>query len=531
MKFRKLISLALVLSVLSASAVGCSKGTNDSAKSGQSATESSSKAAGPVPDQITVGYGATWDSLTPFRSNIANDAPFASLIYESLACLDENNKNVPWAAKSWKTDDDGFTYDIEIFNNITDSAGNKITASDIVWFIQKSKEGGLKPSFSKVASVEKTGDYTLKVKMTTNMVGAFDLILRDTFVVSKAAFEASKDGFATDVVSTTQYKLTKFVAGSELNFQKRDNYWQTDANLIPKRMVANVNKVNYKIIREASQMGVALETGTIDVALSIDPNTGKQFKDNSKFTTVLSPMVKGYQIFFSGADNSVVANDQNLRQAIAYAIDAKGIVAGALAGYGDVMSDVASDAAQNYLQKWKGEDYYNYDVNKAKELVAKSGYKGQELTLLTTSDTTMQRISQMIQAYLAQAGIKLKLNVVDLALYTATRLDGTKYDIVINTVSSVDLPSLWSIRFDSKAYKTGDATSRHDTTLDELLYKTWVPSGWNDQNIDAVHKYLKDNMYAYGIARPQAMDIYAKKLNITKVGKTPTGALEITACK
>ena len=546
MKFRKLISLMLVFSMILSFATACGKKTDDPDKDNKPATEnnnnnsdsgnnsntgsdSSNTASGPI--EINVGYGTNWDTLTPFRSNIANNAPYAYILYESLACLDENRNNVPWAAKSWKTDDNGFTYDIEIYDYITDSAGNKITAADIVWMIEGAKTAAQKPSFSKVESVEQTGDYTLRVKMITDMVGAFDLLLRDTFVVSKAAYEASKDGFATDVVSTSPYKLIKYVSDSEIDFEKRDDYWQTDESLIPKRMVARVDKVNYHIIKEASQMGIALETGDIDIALEIDPNTGKQFEGNDDYTIQLSPQINGYQLYFTGAPNRPCGEDKNLRQAICYAIDADGIVTGALAGYGEAMHDVASNALIGYLEKWKTEEYYPYNVDKAKELLAQSDYNGEELVILATSSSIMQRICQMIQSYLAQVGINVKLNLVDMALYTASRLDGTQYDMTLNTVGGGDLPSMWSIRFDSAAYKTGDATSRHDTVLDELLYKTWTPDGWTEENIDAVHQYLKENMYAYGMAQPKVMGIYSKKVNMLEAVYTDRGAIEVTACK
>lgn len=545
MKFRKLISLMLVFSMILSFATACGKKTDNPDKDNKPATESNNNsdntsntgsdsdnaANGPI--EINVGVPTNWDTLTPFRSNIANDAQFNYIIYEALACLDENMKNVPWVAKTWNTEDNGFTYDIEIYDNVTDSAGNKITAADIVWMMEESKKAALKPNWAKMESAEQTGDYTLQVKMNTNMVGAFDLILRDTFVVSKAAYEASKDGFATEVVSTSAYTLTKYVSDSVLAFEKRDDYWQTDESLIPARMVPRVDKLNFNIIKEASQMGIALETGDIDIALGIDPSTGKQFEGNDNYTINLSSQTSGYQLFFSGAPERTIAEDKYLRQAICYAIDSEGIVTGALAGYGEAMHDVTSDALIGYQEKWKTEDYYNYNVDKAKEMLAQSDYNGEELEILTVSSNITQRIAQMIQSYLTQVGINVKLDIVDLALFTATRLDGTKYDMLLNLVGGgvAELPGVWSIRFDSAAYSTGDATSRHDTVLDEMLYKTWALDGWNDENIDAVHQYITENMYAYGMAQPKVMNIYSNKLNIQEVVYTNLGAIEVAACK
>ena len=69
------------------------------------------------------------------------------------------------------------------------------------------------------------------------------------------------------------------------------------------------------------------------------PNTGKQFEGNDDFTVQLSSQINGLQLYFTGDTNRLAGNDKYLRQAICYAIDAEGIVTGALAGYGKAMSD------------------------------------------------------------------------------------------------------------------------------------------------------------------------------------------------
>lgn len=477
---------------------------------------------------LDVGTGINWDTLTPFRSNIGNNAPYAPLLYETLAKLTYEKDYVPIVAKSWSAEDDGVTFNIEIYDYVTDSAGNKITASDIVWMIEASKEAGLKPAFAKVDSVEQTGDYTLKVKMKQDMVGAFEQILTNTFVVSKAAYEASKDQFATEVVSTSQYRLTEFISGSVISFEKRDDYWQKD-NLIPTVNAANVDKISFRIITEASQAGIALETGEIDAYMILDPNTATQFEGNDKFTMKATSYINGYQMFFSGHPSRLVAEDKYLRQAIAYAVDAEGLITGVFAGYGKTMHDPIADTSFGYLDKWKSEEYYPYDVEKAKELLAKSNYNGEELELLATSSTTMQRVSQMIQAYCLQIGVKVKLNLVDQALYTATRLDGSQYDMVLNHVGGDSLPDHWSIRYDGNAYKTGDATSRRDEVLNEMLYKTWTRKGFTEENIDAVHQYLKENMYAYGMVQPQNIDIWRSDIGLIETIQTGKGSVDFAS--
>jgi len=540
MKLKKILSLTLTgcmaLTLLTACGSGTGStqakaGSTAAAKAGSTAASGGSSAGTSGKKELKVGIGIGWDTLTPFRGNIGNDAEFAHVLYESLAVQDSTSKFVPCVAKSWNSADGGTTYDVEIYDYVKDSQGNSIKASDIVWFIQEAQKAAQKPIFSQVASVEAAGDYKFTVKMKKSMVGSIENLLVDTFVISKSAYEASSDKFASNVVSTSPYLMKQFVSGSSISFEKRSDYWQKPELTAPTSK-ANVDKITYKIITEASQMGISLETGDIDIARRIDPNTGKQFEKNDKYKIVMGHEPHGYQLFFSG-DPSKAVNSLELRQAICYCIDSQGVIDGALAGYGTVMHDVCAEGLVGYDEAWNSEDYYNYNVEKAKELIAKSGYKGEKLSLLSTSSTTFQRVAQIMQGYMQAVGINCTLDIRDNADYTASRLDGKQYDIVINHVGSTSgyLAATWSIRFDSHAYNTGDATSRHDDKMDELLYKTWTLNGYTKDNINEVHKYLKDNAIAYGMAQPQVMDIYNSKIGMTKEVLNERGQLEITACE
>ena len=467
-------------------------------------------------NSINIGYGTAIDSLTPFRSNTAKNAPYMMQLYETLGVLNDENEVVPYAAKSWTTDDNGFTYDVEIYSYITDSNGNNITASDVVWFINESKARGLKPTFSKVESATVTGDYTLEIKMNSNIVGAFEGLLIDTFVVSEKAFKESSDEFGLSAVSTSPYKVTSFTPSAQLNFERRDDYWQ-DIELLPECVRPLQKYVNYSIITEAFQLGVALETGTVDAVIDIAASTGSQYVGNTSYTIDLSDGPQGWQVFFSGAESSLLAKSKELRQAICYAIDENGMIQAIASGYGTQMWDCASPRLIGFNEKWKNEDYYQYDVEKAKELVEASGYNGEELVLLSTSSATASRLGQLIQGFCRQVGINVKINAVDMALYTAIRLDGTQYDMTINTVGGTALPDFWSIRFDPAAYTNGDATGRNDMVLADLIYKAWTVDGFTEENIDAVHYYIKDNAIAYGIVNPSVFTIWNNNINMKKI--------------
>lgn len=467
---------------------------------------------------INIGYGTAIDSLTPFRSNTGRNSPYLMQLYETLGVLTEDLELVPYVAKQWHTEDNGYTYEIEIWDYVYDSAGNHITSSDIVWFINESKAKALKPVFAKVASAEVVDDYVLTLSLTDNIVGTFDTLMMDIYVMSEEAYKSSPDEFGSTCVSTSPYLCTSFVPSASISFERRDDYWQ-DISLLPECVRPLVKNVNYMIILEAFQLGVALETGTVDAVIDIASSTGAQFVNNNSVTIDLSDGPQGWQIFFSGDDSSILANNEALRQAICYAIDENGLITAMTSGFGTQMWDVCSPRIIGFNRDWMEEDYYSYDPDKARELIKESGYNGETLVLLSTSSAFASRLAQILQNYLLAVGINVSLNSVDMALYTAIRLDGSKYDMTINTVGGTSLADVWSIRFDPAAYSAGDATGRNDYVLAEMLYSTWTEEGWTEENINAVHNYIKESAIAYGLVNPQVFTIWNNNLNMEKVVK------------
>lgn len=533
MRMKRITALALAGCLTASMLTACGNANSTSGAASGSASAATTETAEVPADAglhnlsdgaLDIGTTFKWDSLTPFRSTVGNNAPWAYQVYETLATLSYEKEYAPQVAKSWSLQDDGVTYDLEIYDCVYDSAGNHITADDIVWMLEACVDAGLKTCYDKIDTVTKTGDYTLQVKLKQNVVGAFETILTSTYVVSRAAYEADGNDFATQIVSTAPYVITEFTAGSTMTIEKRDDYWQNGAD-VESVNAANVDKITYHVITEASQAGIALETGELDGFMSLDPNTATQFVGNPDFTMIDTPFINGYQMFFSGDPSRAIESDVNLRQAICYAIDCEGLITGVFAGYGTKMHDSAANTAMGYLEKWDTEDYYNYDPEKAKELLAQSNYNSEELVLLAGSNSTSQRLTQMIQGYLAQVGINVTLNLVDQALLTSIRLDGSQYDMFINIVGGDWLSDHWATRYDMNAYATGDACARHDEVLAEMLYSTWTQDGFTEENIDAVHAYIRDNMYGFGMVQPNNIDIWRSEIGITEPVRNCKGSV------
>ncbi len=475
----------------------------------------------PSDASIIIGTNQIPTSLTPLTTTASILYAYQIPMYERLMYLNSDREYVPWILKSYEADPDGVTYDFEIHDNVYDSEGNHITANDIVFVMEKNIEKNMKPNFTKVKSVEATGDYSVHVVLSEDMVYLFEALMWDTDVFSQAAFEASGDEMSSKAVTTSQYEVTEYVADSTITYERRDDYWQTDRSLIPVGMEANTKKITFLVIIEIPQRMIALETGVVDMVYGIDGATANAYMDDDNFVSEIQEDKEGRTLFFSGHESSPVANDLNLRLAICYALDSEGFLQGAAHGYGKVMHDVAVSSGMGSNPRWQTEEYFTYNPEKAREYLEKSNYNGEELEIMTLASG--QRVAEILQSYCGEVGINVKLNVLDWALLSQLRLDGSAWDLFAWSINTSSLAYNWSIRYDANAYSTGDATSRHDYVLTEMLYETWTNSGYTEENIDKVHYYLMDNAYAMGLIEIYYFTFIRKDAGLTNVVTTYFG--------
>ena len=476
-----------------------------------------------VKDSLTIGYTALWESLTPFRSNANNKMLYSYTLYETLAKKTAEGEYIPWTAKSWTMHDDGITYDVELYDNINDSKGNNIKAEDVVAYLNESAVRGLKPCFTKIDKVEATGDYTFTVTLKADVVGTWEKILTDTFVFSWKELEESGDEFATKPVTTSPYVVTDYTPQATLTLELRDDYWNKDAVAINK---SNVKKVTFQQIAEASQAGIALEKGVVDAFIGVDANTLKQFEGNDNFVIHKGLSSNGMQLYFSGIEDKIIQQDVHLRRALAYIVNSEAIIQAVYGGNASLMYDVNPEVNEGYLPEWKNEEYFPYDVEKAKAELAESSYNGEELLLTTTSGAATSRMAQMIQNNALEIGINIKLDIKDQAAFAAQRFDGNTYDLIIISNGADSVTNFWSTRFDSTTYKLGDATSRQDQVLTDMIHEASEHTGYTKDNINKVRNYINDNMYGYGICHPQTSDVFRSDIGIKEFAETSFGIID-----
>lgn len=467
-------------------------------------------------DSFTIGPWGGAGAVRDWTENIL----WAHLVYRPFigAMLDDGVQMV--VAKSVTKVNDA-TYDVEIYDNITDSQGNAIKASDVVYSYEKlATLGYVSDIGTYYAGSEATGDYTLQIKLKNTMDGAIEKVLTACSIASEAWYEgASEDEINSNPATTGAYTVSDMQAGSSVTLEARADYWKAEGRADSE--LQNVDQIILRCITEASSRSIALENGEVDMAEISASDVGR-FEGNGEYNVTKYNNAMSQYLIFNTSENSP-CSDVNVRKAIAYAFDSMMVLQGGGSNAGTISHDVAPNLGPDYVQEWDSEEYFDMNLEKAAEYLKAAGYQPGELEIhFMCSSQAPQGPYQVMQALLEQAGIKMVIDAYDRALRQTYDTDPTMWDISELSQSVPDFTtSFWNILFSEDNYEYGTQGFTKDDKLQELLKA--ANADRSEENMNAFHDYVVENCYMVGlytetrsiVTTKGLTDICLEKLNPT----------------
>ncbi len=484
---------------------------------GEADTETA--AAGGKADSVTVGIMADPENMGPWSGMSMGRIAVLFTTYEYMITR-ENGVAYGVLAKNWEQSDPQ-TYKVEIYDYIHDAKGNPLTANDIVFSFESAIATKNYGKLSVIDSVTAVDDYNVEFKFNKALeIGEFENVMLECAIVTQAAYEASPDQMATTPVGTSAYLVESYVPGSEIIMKDTGNYWQTDESLVHGTSVHNVGEIKFSVITEASQHTVALQTGAVDISNGV-PDTdiskfgeGGEFSEGNAVGIVLDNLT--YDVEYNMSDSSVFKDDENLRLALAYAIGKEGVNVGAFNGNGKAVKDFANATYPDYNPEWDNEDYYDYDVDKAKEYLEQSNYDGSTLRLEYINSGMSEMIAQLLQAYWGQIGVTVELIGYDQMMGQQEQYNKEGFDILVKTTGSTDyIVNQWKLCWDARDYREitgGTANFVVDEKLDELMQAALSTETYGAESIEAFHDYLVEKCYGYGVVQGPVNIVHSDKI-------------------
>ncbi|MFO1351689.1 MAG: ABC transporter substrate-binding protein [Gammaproteobacteria bacterium] len=347
-------------------------------------------------------------------------------IFETLVARDEKAAPIPDLAESFTVSNDGLVYTFKLRQGVKFHNGKEMTAADVKASLERyAKVGATTQLMKPVDAMVADGPYTLAVKLKTPVPGFIEQISspRAPAVIIPAE-EAGKDANKIELIGTGPYQFVEFAPDSHVKLKRFEayvpnpNYPARDG--FGGRKTPYFDTLTFRFMPEGGARASALETGEVQVLEQLPPPAARRLKDN--------PDIRAYEmipwafqtLFFNAS--LPPTNNLKVREAIQVALDMDEIMA------------ISTDGLYRLSHGWQhlenayfagdvGKEFYNlHDAERAKKLLAESGYKGEELIILTdNSFKNHNDTAVVVGEQLKAIGMNVKINVVDWPTAMAAR--------------------------------------------------------------------------------------------------------------
>jgi peptide/nickel transport system substrate-binding protein len=326
---------------------------------------------------LTEGIIGTPRFINPVLAVSDADRDLSALIYSDLLHPGENGEYLPSLAKSYSISNDGKVYTFVLNENARFSDGTAVSASDVVFTINKIQDPALKSPLRASWDGVEVSEVDARTVRFTLSTGYAPFIENLTVgILPKHLWQnVSNDEFSfselnTEPVGSGPFKIksiTRTQSGIPSSYEL-----VPFAKYLPAK--AYLSRITLKFYQSEGALISALKAKQIEAASGLSPNNLSELEG---LTIKRAPLNRVFGAFFN-QNQSEVLRDIDVRTALDMAVDRQDLIARVLGGFGIPLSgpvppniidgssvaDAKSlaqgaDAAHDYLLKkgWKpGED-------------------------------------------------------------------------------------------------------------------------------------------------------------------------------
>lgn len=328
-------------------------------------------------------------------------------VFDYLLMRDSEGDIQPHLAKDWKQVDD-LTFEFELNEGVKFHNGDDLTSDDVKFTLERVAQDN---------KLRSHGDYkTIKeVKVIDDL--NFQIITSepDPMLLSRISRQASGilpkeyieengwDHFKESPIGSGPYKFVEWKRDNRVVLEKNDDYF--------KDIELDWDQVVFRAIPEESTRVAELLTDSIDIVANVPPNDWDRVNGSENSMIVNGPSNRTYMIFLR-AQEGWPTSDVRVRQAFDYAIDDKALVESTLNGGGTPTLTRINPGNLGVDEALFGE--YNYDVEKAKTLLAEAGF-ADGLTIELAGPTGRylkdREVLQLVAGMLEEVGVTTNMNL------------------------------------------------------------------------------------------------------------------------
>jgi peptide/nickel transport system substrate-binding protein len=351
--------------------------------------------------QITDPALTTWiEASNLFRNSL-----------EFLTEVDADNVTHPYLAESWTPSQDLKTWRFQLRQGVRWSNGDVFNVDDVAFnfrrWLAPDSQSVNRTSFAAIEGFERLGDYAFALHLRRPVCSIPEQLYSYTCPILHRDFETQGGDWPKNPVGTGPFTLTQFEVGRSAKFRRRQGYWGPPAR---------VEEIDYiDLGPDVATHVAALAAGQVDILYRVTISELDLVK-RLPHARLLSTTAAQTVVMRMQGDKPPY-DDIRVRRAVVAAADNAAMLKFGYRGMGVVGDNYHVAPCQ---PDYAALPHRPRDVDKARRLLREAGHPdGIDLTLHlgNTQGRWEQDTAQVMQQNCAEAGIRLKLNVLPPAEY------------------------------------------------------------------------------------------------------------------
>ena len=459
-------------------------------------------------------------SLDPQATIVSGDVYTLDQIFEPLYITDTNGDLQPHLATGYTVSADGKTYTFTLRPGVLFSDGEALTAADVAYSLLRNKANNGPLSFLNaiIASATATGTGTVTVTLSQPWAPFISdiSVFANSIVPAKLRGKAPAEFFAAPV-GTGPFVLSSWVKGGTVTLAANPRYWGGT----PK-----IGGVVFTIVADDNTLVEQLQAGQVDVIDSVPSPNVAAVSGNAGLKLVKADQWSVDLLLFN--EKVTFYADRQVRRAISHAVNRQLISRATTNGTATPAGSFFPPSLQYYDGNTR---VLGFDIAAAKAELAQSAYpKGFTTSILVpASNQAWYETAQILQASLAQIGIKAKVRSLETAAYKAA-FEGFDDEMFINNaindISDPDEMASFQID-DVHGGSTSFWTGYHNPAAIKLVYAAEAEQ--DDAKRKALYAQIQqivaDDAPYVPLTYPPA--IKATRSTVTGFAVNPAGAVRL----
>jgi peptide/nickel transport system substrate-binding protein len=364
---------------------------------------------------MEVGMIVDLTDLEP-HVGIAAHGDTLNIAFETPTNYDTELNPVGILAESWEVNDDATEFVFHIRPGVMwhpfKGTSREFIASDIVYNFDRVKDpesggfGQLRSFVNSYSGWEAPDDSTFILRADVPRPTTFDGLIEQRQGLPE--WLEDKANNPTAMVGTGPFMLGEWRPGDQFNLLRWADSWMADKTYL--------DEMIFHVSLDPQTMITQLESGALHAAKSPSARDWARWRDGNEIQALVQQVSGGY---YSCGYNVTYEPffDKRARQAMAYLMDKDRF-----------RETVMLDTTITYSLPWPETSiaydadkvqHYNFDLDKAKELLAEVGLEDgfQAVAVMTAGRPEFAEYAEVYQQDLAQAGIELEINVMEVAAF------------------------------------------------------------------------------------------------------------------